>query len=273
MASKTTTRDERLAYMDQKEAYYLEKGENLQGRKVEFLKDNPASLEKTAVFTTAGALLGMQTMGGAGALIGTAVGTPAGPPGMLICSLVGLGIGLVAGAVTGGVIANELIYPDYSKWLETENGKECAAEMMDILADDPLLAEYRCGISLYPALSVVRTPQGQVYDEHLIKQEIKNTGLDPLTRQPLKESDLIYSPEDSAKVSMRLVEFLEERIEAKRINSRLLTGAQALLVDTQKHINNLYNAELAKLQTAVNNQEITTQQYRTQAKLLAQKFL
>lgn len=273
MTSKTTTKEERLDFMDQQEAIFLKKRENFQGRKIEFLKNNEEVLMKSTIIGVTGVLVGMQACGGTGAAIGTVCGTPGGPPGMLIGSFLGLGIGLVVGAVTGGVIANHVIYSDYSKWLETENGKECASQLMEILANDPLLAKYRCGISLYPALNVVRTPQGQVYDEEMIKKVIQTTGKDPLTRDPLKESDLIYSSEDSAKVSMRLVEVIEERIDSQRINAHLLPGALAMLTDTQKHINNLYNAELLKLQTAVNKQEITPQQYRTQAKLLTQKFL
>lgn len=264
----------RERYIQHMMQVYETREKKLEGRKIEYFKNNKDSQKDLLLMVGGGALSG--AIGGActGAIIGGVCGTPGGPPTMAVGAGIGAGVGFVVGGAIGTGMAVVYLRPRYKEWCKTEAGREFAGKMQIFLHENSILEHLTCPISQMPVIEGVRTPDGQLYEKDEIEKWIKQHGTNPQTRERITIDDLTPDESASLEAAKTFVRFLQQkREETKEIAPALIPGYDKLIQDTREAAMGVHNTKLVTLQKQWQKGKITYEELSRKSRELGEKYL
>lgn len=174
-----------------------------------------------------------------GGTVGGVIGLIGGPKGAAVGAGSGVGMGFIAGTARAGYQTRK----EYKSWKKQYCSDEIFIEFLDLFESHPNLSEYKCPITKelmhYPFVD----PWGFSYEKEAIQKWVKEKKSSPISKFPLKKSDLrpnYFLMGKQAKVYRDLLAEATSEIYLSPIQAQ---GIGSLLKDLDQQIKTCFSAE------------------------------
>lgn len=227
-------------------------------RCIQFIDATPPSfLIKTTLFPP---FIGL-TVGGT---VGGIIGLIGGPKGAAVGASSGVGMGILAGST----YASYNIRKAYKRWLKQHRNDEVLSELDEIFKKYSSLEEFKCSLSGEIICFPYADPWGHVYEKQTIEDWVNKYGTSPVTKRPLKISDLFPDYITMGKLAKCYQKILEKEAACVHLSAVQLECIGSLLTDLKEQKNFCFYAENKRLLEGLRTGKISRKVYVNQLAIL-----
>jgi hypothetical protein len=181
---------------------------------------------------------------------------------------VGAFLGGATGAVVGAFLYISLVEKTgrFADWKEMKISHTLKEFISFNFADDKVLSEHCCTISLFPMITPARTPSGAYYDlEYLLNcPRVANEDdmiRDPYRNESFQENAIVVDYERGAIINNRIRHLLNADIAALEVDSPFRPSLEQQVAEVKAIIRNHYESAKEVIEAKRRNNELSKDAY------------